>query len=364
MSIKASNNLIHINAHQMAALLTRQDNRFVSVAGANGTGRELIVRLLGTLMQEFNPKWVPMYCHEKADVVPAFDLPVAHFVHSNQPVPLVPRFVEYDDNRDYTVSRATLDDIEFDDLDAPGVVMVIKDPDAFVPRDGTSFQIFTQFDGFIYTTGLSLFEGKDGEYEIRTSSMMQRSLVRQLAQPLSGKSHPTPIDLWMEVQYQFMAGCQEFFNRYLGEGETPWEPIEDFRSGDELHRLIETNCFPPNANALMTTKKKRLGKKDTVGAEGTEALRILSAVTDLEFTPVPERYNETPIVELRIAQDPEVAAEFVCYIRFKMPDDAIEEQVVISGNDFSSLYLMSIRLGDNLRVKTVCPDALTSAHFE
>jgi len=364
MAIKASNNLIHVNPHQFAALLTRGDNRYVNVIGANGTGRELIVRLLGTLMQEFNPEWVAMYCREKADVVPAFDLPQAIYKHNFEPVELVSRFIEHDDNRDYTVSRGPLEDIEFESPDQLGTVMVIKDPVGFVPNDGTSFQLFTHIDGFTYTTGLGYFEGANGTFEMRSNSMMQRSLSRHLVRPLASESFPSTLDLWLSVQYEFMVGCQEFFNRYLEEGETPWEPIEDFRTGDEYACLLETNCFPANANALMTVKKKRRDKKAVVGTDGTEALKEISAVTELKFFPIPERYSATPIDGVRLAEDPEVADEFVCYIAFKLPNDAIEEQVVVTGNDFMSIYTVSLRLGDALRVATKWADELTTKHLK
>ena len=363
MTIKASNNLIHVNPHQFAALLTRGGNRFVSVIGANDTGRELIVRLLGTLMQEFNPKWAPMYCQEKADVVPVTDLPKATFAHSFEPVELAAQFVEYDDCREYTVSRGTLDDIEFDDPDAPGLVMVIKDPDAFIPQDGTSFQLFTQHDGFTYATGLGYREAEDGAIELRINTIMQRSIVQYLPRPLVGEPLPTPIDLWLDVQYKFMVGCHEFFNSYLADGETLWGPIEDFRRGVEFDRLIETNCFPPNATALMTVKKNRRDKKEPLGSDGDDAIKAISAVTELEFTRVPERYGSTIISGVRIAKDPAVAAEFVCYLVFKLEDGAIEEQVVISGNDFDQLYAISLRLANRLRVRADIPDDLSSTYL-
>lgn len=154
------------------------------------------------------------------------------------------------------------------------------------------------------------------------------------------------LDIWIDANYGLLSGYQHFINEYLGEGATPLEMIEDFRTGIERATLLEINQFPPNALAVLDTTRPTPRRIDRTGADGTIALNSLKSVGELSFYPVPKQYEDKPLHWVRVVEDPEVAGEFVVYLAFVMPSGCFEEQAVITGRNFKAIYSAANQLAD------------------
>lgn len=343
MHNKASHNLISVNPHQFAALLARRYGE-VLVAGVEGPNPAMVARLLATLMQEFNGEWVPFLKEHTDDPLAA--LPAATFNHSSEAVPLTSIFVNFDEDRLYVVKPIPLRELEIPRFMAAGVVMVTNSPVGYADTSKYMFELFTQIDGLIYSTGIAQDRESKDVIRLTTSTMARRDITRHLAQPLASTETRTSLDLWLDVNYHFLASYQRFFNEYLVKGEPQLEEIEDFREGIERAALLETNQLPPKALKVTVVPKLRPIRKDRQGTDGDVALQSLKSVGDLSFFQVPKQYANCPLSGVRVAEDPEVAGEFVVYLAFTMPSGGFEEQVVISGRNFKAIYSAANQLAD------------------
>lgn len=337
---KANHNRIGVNAFQFAALLERNFTEVV-VAGVESPAVPMAARLLASLMRDLNPDWTLM---REGDYSP---LPPATF-HFN-PKNVVPVSGEYVDASidDYSTVRA----VPLRELEAPrsgsvGAVMLICIPNSYTATTKYLFELFVQIDGFIYSTGVAQErEDKDG-IRLFSSAVSGHDIGRRLAQPLPVTEPRSSLDIWIDANYGLLSGYQHFINEYLGEGATPLEAIEDFRTGIERATLLEINKFPPKALAVLDTTRPTPRRIDRTGADGTIALNSLKSVGELSFYPVPKQYEDKPLHWVRVVEDPEVAGEFVVYLAFIMPSGCFEEQAVITGRNFKAIYSAANQLAD------------------
>lgn len=341
---KASHNLITVNPHQFAALLARRYGE-VLVAGVEHPNTAMAARLLATLMQEFNGEWTPFLKEHTDD--PTAALPAATFnARGDDELPLTGTFLNFDEDRLYVVKPVPLRELEIPRFINAGVVMVLNTPTGYGDTSKYIFELFTQIDGLIYVTGVAQDRESENPIRLLSSHVARRDVSRHLAQPLAATERLTSLDLWLEANYHFLASYQHFFNEYLVESEPALEEVEDFRTGVERAALLETNQLPPKALKVTIVPKLRPVRKERKGADGDVALNSLKAVSDLEFFPVPKQYTDCPLSAVRIAEDPEVAGEFVVYLAFTMPSGGFEEQVVISGRNFKAIYSAANQLAD------------------
>lgn len=339
-SCKANHNRIGVNAFQFAALLERNFTE-VLVAGVESPAVPMAARLLASLLRDLNPE-----CPVRIDGVYS-PLPPATF-HFN-PKNVVPVSGEYVDASidDYSTVRAVpLRELEVPHSGSVGAVMLICIPNSYSATAKYMFELFVKIDGFIYTTGISQErEEKDG-IRLFNSAIAGHDVGRRLAQPLPVTEPRSSLDVWLDTNFDLLSGYQYFFNEFLGEGATPLEMIEDFRTGIERATLLETNQFPPKALAVLDTTRPAPRRIDRTGADGTITLNSLKAVGELSFYPVPKQYEDKPLHWVRVVEDQEVAGEFVVYLAFVMPSGCFEEQAVITGRNFKAIYAAANQLAD------------------
>lgn len=338
--LKASHNLIAVSPFQFAALLERNFTE-VLVAGVESPAVEMAARLLASLMRDLNPDWTLM---REGDYSP---LPPATF-HFN-PKNVVPVSGEYVDASidDYSTVRA----VPLRELEAPrsgnvGAVMLICIPNNYSATTKYLFELFVQIDGFIYSTGVAQEREDKNGIRLFSSAVSGRDIGRRLAQPLPVTEPCSSLDIWFDVAYGLLNNHQKFHNEHLRGDVVALEEIEDFRSGIGRAAVLETNQFPPKALAALEAQRGLLLREDRKGADATVALESLKSVGDLSFFPVPKQYEDKALLRLRVAEDPEVAGEFVVYLAFTTPSGGSEEQVVISGRNFKAIYSAANQLAD------------------
>lgn len=360
MQNKASHNLISVNPHQFAALLARRYGE-VLVAGVEGPNPAIAARLLATLMQEFNEEWLPFLKEHTDD--PVAELAPVTFVHGTNELPLSRSFVNFDEDRLYVVKPVPLRELEIPRFINAGVVMVINTPVGYGDTAKYVFELFAQIDGFVYVTGLAQDRNSEDPIRLLSSYMARRDITNHLAQPLASTTPLTSLDLWFDASYHFLASYQKFFNEYLVEGEPPLEEIEDFRTGAMRAAVLETNQFLPNTQKVCNKPKVRPTRKERVGTDATVALDSIEAVGELSYYQIPEQYINLPLKWVRVAEDKEEPGEYLVYLGFVMASGATEEQVVISGHNFKTIYTAAGMLAE-ATIQSICyEEGLVEKHF-
>lgn len=336
---KASHNLIAVNAFQFAALLERNFSE-VLVAGAESPAVEMAARMVATLMRDFNSAWALQRTGD--DPLP----PVTFHFNSKNIVPLCREYVNSDGD-DYNTVRA----VPLRELDVPrsgnvAAVMLVRTPNCYGGATKYMFELFTQIDGFIYSTGAAVDVAEKEGVRLFNTGIPRHDIGRLLAQPLPVTEPRNSLDIWFDVTYGLLSAHQKFHNEQLGKDVAVLEEVEDFRTGIERATVLEINQFPPKALASLEAHRGLLPREDRKGSDADVALVSLKSVGDLSFFPIPKQYTDSPLRTVRVAEDPEVAGDFVVYLAFTMPSGGFEEQVVISGRNFKAIYSAANQLAD------------------
>lgn len=342
---KANHNLISINAFQFSALLA-QNYGEVLVAGVESPAVPTAARVLATLMQEIEPDW-QLVLNKGSE---GNDEPLEPGTFNYNPNNIVPLCRDYTDvasDWTYAVRPVPLRELEVPRASNVGVVMLVQSPNCYGERAKHMFELYTQHGGFIYSTSLSQENSESGETRLFNIAVSRHDISKRLAQQMPVLTPRSSLDIWLDVNYDLLSSYQEFINEYREEAAATLEEVEDFRVGVELSALLETNQFPPKALAVLNAPRLTPRRNDRKGSDAQVSLQSLKAVGQLSFFPVPERYKDNPLRMVRVAEDPEVAGEFVVYLSFTMPSGGFEEQVVISGRNFKAIYSAANQLADS-----------------